>query len=51
MPSAPPRRHLEFLANLDQPLILVDGPAYRDEMAKTLEEERALLAWLKLLPA
>ena len=54
MPSAPPRRspeHLEFLANMDQPLLLLDGPAYRDAMAKTLDEERELLRRLGLLPA
>jgi hypothetical protein len=44
-------RHLEFLANMDQPLLLLDGPAYRDSMAKTLEEERELLRRLGLLPA
>ena len=43
-------RHLEFLANLDQPLLLLDGPAYRDEMAKTVEVERDLLRKLNLLP-
>ena len=36
---------------MDQPLILMDGPAYRDAMARTYEEERALLLKLKLLPA
>ena len=44
-------KHLEFLDNMDQPLLLLDGPAYRDAMAKTLEEERELLRRLKLLPA
>ena len=44
-------RHLEFLDNMDQPLLLLDGPAYRDEMAKTLERERELLRRLNLLPA
>jgi tripartite-type tricarboxylate transporter receptor subunit TctC len=44
-------RHLEFLENMDQPLILLDGPAYREAMAKTYEEERALLKRLNLLPA
>jgi len=44
-------QHLQFLDNMDQPLILLDGPAYRDEMARTLEEERALLRQLKLLPS
>ena len=44
-------KHLEFLDNMDQPLILLDGPAYRAEMAKTLEEERELLRRLNLLPA
>lgn len=44
-------QHLQFLDNMDQPLILLDGPAYRDEMARTLEEERELLRQLKLLPS
>jgi tripartite-type tricarboxylate transporter receptor subunit TctC len=44
-------KHLEFLDNMDQPLMLLDGPAYRDEMAKTMEQERALLRRLNLLPA
>jgi len=44
-------KHLEFLENMDQPLILLDGPAYRDEMVKTLEQERELLRRLNLLPA
>ena len=44
-------KHLEFLSNMDQPLILLDGPAYRDAMAKTYEEERELLKRLNLLPA
>jgi tripartite-type tricarboxylate transporter receptor subunit TctC len=44
-------KHLEFLDNMDQPLLLLDGPAYRDAMARTFEEERALLARLNLLPA
>jgi tripartite-type tricarboxylate transporter receptor subunit TctC len=43
--------HLKFLDSMDQPLILLDGPAYRAEMAKTYEEERELLRRLKLLPA
>jgi len=43
-------RHLEFLDNMDQPLLLLDGPAYRDAMAKTYEEERELLRRLNLLP-
>jgi tripartite-type tricarboxylate transporter receptor subunit TctC len=43
--------HLAFLDNMDQPLLLLDGPAYRDKMAKTLEEERELLRRLNLLPA
>src|SRR3954466_8820089 len=41
--AAQDRRHLEFLDNMDQPLLLLDGPAYRDAMAKTSEEERELL--------
>ena len=44
-------RHMEFLDNMDQPLLLLDGPAYRDAMARTLEEERELLRRLNLLPA
>ena len=44
-------KHLEFLDNMDQPLLLLDGPAYRDAMAKTCEEERELLRRLNLLPA
>lgn len=44
-------RHVEFLARLDQPLILLDGPAYRAEMTRILEQERELLRRLKLLPA
>jgi len=43
-------KHLEFLDNMDQPLLLLDGPAYRDAMAKTYEEERKLLRRLNLLP-
>ena len=43
--------HLKFLDNMDQPLLLLDGPAYREAMARTLEEERALLRKLNLLPA
>ncbi|HKU99136.1 MAG TPA: tripartite tricarboxylate transporter substrate binding protein [Vineibacter sp.] len=41
--------HLKFLAAMDQPLLLLDGPAYRDAMQRTLEEERALLRRLKLI--
>ncbi len=43
-------RHLEFLDKMDQPLLLMDGPAYRDAMVRTLEEERELLRRLNLLP-
>ena len=43
--------HLKFLDNMDQPLLLLDGPAYREAMARTLEEERELLRRLNLLPA
>jgi len=42
--------HLRFLESMDQPLILLDGPAYRDAMARTYEEERELLRRLNLLP-
>jgi hypothetical protein len=34
---------------MDQPLLLLDGPAYRDEMARTMEQERELLRKLNLL--
>ncbi len=44
-------RHLEFLESVDQPLLLLDGPAYREAMAKTYGEERELLRRLNLLPA
>lgn len=43
--------HLKFLENMDQPLILLDGPAYKAAMAKTYEEEKELLRRLSLLPA
>jgi tripartite-type tricarboxylate transporter receptor subunit TctC len=43
--------HLKFLENMDQPLILLDGPAYKAAMAKTYEEEKELLRRLNLLPA
>jgi len=43
--------HLKFLDNMDQPLILLDGPAYKAAMAKTYEEEKELLRRLNLLPA
>jgi tripartite-type tricarboxylate transporter receptor subunit TctC len=43
--------HVEFLEKVDQPLLIKDGPEYRDYMAKTYEEERELLRKLNLLPA
>lgn len=43
--------HLKFLETMDQPLILLDGPAYQAAMAKTYEEEKELLRRLNLLPA
>jgi tripartite-type tricarboxylate transporter receptor subunit TctC len=43
--------HLKFLENMDQPLILLDGPAYKAAMARTYEEEKGLLRRLNLLPA
>jgi tripartite-type tricarboxylate transporter receptor subunit TctC len=43
--------HLKFLENMDQPLILLDGPAYKTAMARTYEEEKELLRRLNLLPA
>jgi tripartite-type tricarboxylate transporter receptor subunit TctC len=42
--------HMKFLENMDQPLILLDGPAYKAAMARTYEEERELLRKLSLLP-
>ena len=43
--------HVKFLDNMDQPLILLDAPAYKAAMAKTYEEEKELLRRLNLLPA
>jgi tripartite-type tricarboxylate transporter receptor subunit TctC len=43
--------HVAFLERMDQPLMLLDGAAYREQMRRTMEEERALLARLNLLPA
>jgi hypothetical protein len=34
---------------MDQPLLLLDGPAYQAKMAKTMEQERELLKKLNLL--
>lgn len=42
-------KHLEFLDNMDQPLLLLDGPAYQAKMATTMEQERELLKKLNLL--
>ncbi|WP_198370468.1 tripartite tricarboxylate transporter substrate binding protein [Roseomonas rosulenta] len=43
--------HLAFLERMDQPLMLLDGAAYREQMRRTMEEERALLRRLNLMPA
>ena len=43
--------HLQFLERLDQPLLLLDGEAYREEMRRTMNEEREVLRRLNLLPA
>ncbi|MBP0464248.1 tripartite tricarboxylate transporter substrate binding protein [Roseomonas sp. PWR1] len=43
--------HLQFLERLDQPLLLLDGEAYREAMRRTMEEEREVLRRLNLLPA
>lgn len=43
--------HLQFLERLDQPLLLLDGDAYREAMRRTMEEERDVLRRLNLLPA
>jgi tripartite-type tricarboxylate transporter receptor subunit TctC len=42
--------HLQFLQRVNQPLILLDGPAYREAMRQTMDEERALLRRLNLAP-
>lgn len=44
-------RHVEFLARLDQPLMLADGATYRASMQQAMIEERELLGRLNLLPA
>lgn len=33
--AAQESEHMTFLDNMDQPLLLLDGPAYRDSMART----------------
>jgi tripartite-type tricarboxylate transporter receptor subunit TctC len=42
--------HVEFLARLDQPLLLASGAEYRAQMVTAMEEERELLGRLNLLP-
>jgi hypothetical protein len=42
---------MQFLERVNQPLILVDGAAYREAMRQTMDEERALLRRLNLAPA
>jgi tripartite-type tricarboxylate transporter receptor subunit TctC len=49
--AAQESKHLQFLESMDQPLLLLDGPAYQTLMARTYEEERELLRKLNLLPA
>lgn len=44
-------RHTEFLARLDQPLLIQEGEAYRAAMERAMEEERALMRRLNLLPS
>lgn len=44
-------KHIQFLESMDQPLLLLDGPAYRALMTRTYQEERELLRKLNLLPA
>jgi tripartite-type tricarboxylate transporter receptor subunit TctC len=44
-------KHIQFLESMDQPLLLLDGPAYQALMARTYEDERELLRRLNLLPA
>lgn len=43
--------HLQFLERLDQPLLLLDGDAYREAMRRTMAEEREVLRRLNMLPA
>jgi tripartite-type tricarboxylate transporter receptor subunit TctC len=43
--------HLQFLERVNQPLMLLDGAAYREAMRRTMDEERALLRRLNLAPA
>lgn len=43
--------HLQLLERLDQPLLLADGDTYRESMRRTMEEERAVLRQLNMLPA
>lgn len=43
--------HLQFLERLDQPLLLLDGEAYREEMRQTMEQEREVLRRMNLLPS
>jgi tripartite-type tricarboxylate transporter receptor subunit TctC len=43
--------HLQFLERVNQPLILLDGPAYREAMRQTMDDERALLRRLNLAPS
>jgi tripartite-type tricarboxylate transporter receptor subunit TctC len=44
-------RHAEFLARLDQPLLIQSGAEYRAAMERAMEEERALMRRLNLLPS
>ena len=43
--------HVQFLERVNQPLMLLDGAAYRDATRQMMEEERALLRRLNLAPA
>jgi tripartite-type tricarboxylate transporter receptor subunit TctC len=43
--------HVQFLERVNQPLILLDGPAYREAMRQTMDDERALLRRLNLAPS
>jgi len=43
--------HTAFLERMDQPLMLLDGAAYREQMRRTMDEERVLLRRLGLLPS
>jgi tripartite-type tricarboxylate transporter receptor subunit TctC len=42
--------HLQFLARVNQPLLLTDGDTYREAMRTAMEQEREVLRRLNMLP-